>query len=202
MDIDKLIKRIKSILTSPKTEWPVIAGEPATVSDLYKNYIMILAAIPAVVGFIKGSLIGYSVYGMSVRAPIGSGLVGMVLGYALSLVSIYVVALVIDALAPTFGAQKNQTQALKSVAYAWTASWVIGLGMIIPEIGMLFLLAGLVYSIYLLYLGLPATMKCPPEKAAGYTALSIICAIVLNLIIGAVVQGIVGGAVSTLTVNG
>ena len=182
MDIDKIIKRVTNILMTPKTEWSVIADEPATVSDIYKNYIVVLAAIPAIVGFIQNSLIGHSLFGVTFRTPIGSGLAGMLISYALTLVSVYVMAVIIDALAPTFGAQKNRMQAFKAAAYSWTAGWVAGICLIIPWVGVLFVLAGTLYSIYLLYLGLQATMKCPPEKTAGYTALSVVCAIVLSLV--------------------
>ena len=40
------------------SEWLVIAEEPATISGLYLNYILVLAAIPAVCGFIKMSFLG------------------------------------------------------------------------------------------------------------------------------------------------
>jgi outer membrane murein-binding lipoprotein Lpp len=192
MDFNKLIARVKAILTTPKTEWPVIAAEPATVPDLYKNYIAILALIPAVVGFLKSSLIGYSAFGVTVRIPIGAGLTAAILGYVLSLVLVYVVALIIDALAPTFGGQKNPTQALKAVAYAYTASWIANVGLILPWIGFLIALAGGIYAIYLLYLGLPHTMKAPPEKAAGYTAVSILAALVLGWVVSLVVAGVIG----------
>lgn len=193
MDFNKLIARAKAILLTPKTEWPVIAGEPATTADLYKNYIIVLAAIPAVAAFIKGSIIGTDLWlAGRVRTGIGMGLASMVLSYVLALASVYVVALIIDALAPTFGAQKDKTQALKTMAYAMTASWVAGVAVILPWIGLLILLAGAVYGIYLLYLGLPHTMKAPPEKAAGYTVVIIIAAFVLHLIVGTVV-GVVGG---------
>lgn len=194
MDIDKLIARVKAILTTPKTEWPVIAAEPATVPDLYKNYIAIVAAIPVIATFIKGSLIGYGAFGINYRTPIGAGIAAAVVGYALSLALAYVMALIIDALAPTFGGQKNPVQALKTVAYAWTASWIASIGQIVPWLGFLIAIAGLVYSIYLLYLGLPVTMKAPQEKAGGYTAVSIIIAIVLGWIVAIVVGGIVGTA--------
>jgi hypothetical protein len=192
MDINKVIARAKAILLTPKTEWPVIAGEPATVSDLYKNYIMILAAIPAVFGFIKGTLIGYGAFGIHVRTPFGSGLAAAIVGYALSLALVYVMALIIDALAPSFGGQKNPLQALKVTAYAYTASWVAGIGQIIPGLGWLIAIAGAVYGIYLFYLGLPVLMKAPQDKAAGYTAVSIIIAIVLGWILALIVGGIVG----------
>lgn len=192
MDFNKLIARVKAILTTPKTEWPVIAAEPASVADLYKNYIIWLAAVPAVCQFIKGSFIGYGMFGVHYRTPIGAGITGMVVGYALSLALVYVVALIVDALAPTFAGQKNPVQALKTVAYAWTASWVGGIALLIPWLGWLIGLAALVYGIYLLYLGLPHTMKSPPDKAGGYTAVTIVIAIVLSWIIGIVVAGIVG----------
>jgi hypothetical protein len=192
VDINKLIARAKAILLTPKTEWPVIAAESATVPDLYKNYIVLLAAIPAIAGFIKGSIIGTSFLGVTYRAGMGAGITGAIVAYALSLAMTYVVALIIDALAPSFGAQKNPVQALKTVAYAWTASWIAGAFQILPFLGVLAAVAGGIYSIYLLYLALPHTMKAPPEKAAGYTAVSVIIAIVLGWICGLVVLGITG----------
>jgi hypothetical protein len=203
MDFNKLIARVKAILMTPKTEWPVIAAEPTTVADLYKNYIIWLAAIPVVCKFIKGSFIGYGAFGISYRTPIGAGITGMVIGYALTLALVYVVALIVDALAPTFSGQKNQVQALKAVAYSWTASWIGGVGALVPWLGVLIVLAALIYGIYLLYLGLTPTMKSPPEKAGGYTAVTIIIAIVLSWIIAIVVAGIVGtGALMGAGANG
>lgn len=193
METANLVNRAKAILLSPKTEWPIAAAEPATPAGLYASYIAILTALPAVAGFVKGSLIGTTFFGITVRSSIGMGLAQMVLRYVLSLVVVYLVALIIDALAPSFGGQKNPTQALKAVAYSWTAGWVAGVGVIVPWLGWLIALAGGIYAIYLLYLGLPATMQCPPEKAAGYTAVSVIIAIVLSWIV-AIVIGVVFGA--------
>lgn len=195
MDFAKAAARAKGMLFTPKSEWATVAGEADSIRGLYVGYIMILAALPAIAGFIKGSLIGYGAFGITVRTPIISGVIGMVIGYALGLVVAYIMALIIDALAPTFGGQKNQVQALKTAAYAWTAAWVAGIATIIPWLGILIILAGVVYSIYLLYLGLPHTMKCPPEKAAGYTAVSVIIGVVLSWIVSLIVGVVVGAAV-------
>jgi hypothetical protein len=192
VDINKLIARAKNILLTPKTEWPAAAAEPDTVAGLYQNYIIVLAAIPAVFGFIKGSLIGYGAFGITVRTPIAAGIGAMIVHYVLTLALVFVMALIIDALAASFGGQKNQVQALKTVAYAYTASWVASVALIVPFLGFLVVLAAAIYGIYLLYLGLPYTMKCPQDKAAGYTAVSIIIAIVLSWIVGIVVVGITG----------
>ena len=208
MDIGKLVARAKGIVLTPKTEWPVAAGEADSTVGLYAGYIMILAALPAIAGFIKGSLIGYGAFGITVRTPIGMGIVGMVIRYVLSLVLVFVIALIIDALAGTFGGQKNQVQALKAAAYSWTAAWIAGIAVIIPWLGWLIALLGSIYSIYLLYVGLPPTMKCPPEKAAGYTALTVVIAIVLSWVIGLIVAGVIGtaaltgGAMSGMAISG
>jgi hypothetical protein len=193
LDLNKLVARAKAILLTPKSEWPVIASESTTVADLYKGYIIPLAAIPAIFGFLKMSLIGTTVmFAGTYRVGIGAGLTSMVLGYVLSLVMVYVMGLIVDALAPTFGGQKNNIQALKTMAYAYTASWVAGVAQVLPGIGMLIVIVGGIYSIYLLYLGLPNTMKCPPEKAGGYTAVAIIIAIVLGFLTAMVVGSIAG----------
>ena len=195
MDSAKIIERVRAILTTPKTEWPIAAAEPATVGGLYAGYIAIIAALPVIGRFIKSTLIGSSFLGVTVRASIGNGITGMVLQYVLSLVLVYVMALIINALAPTFGGQKDMVQSLKTVTYAWTASWIAGMAVIVPWVGMLAVIAGGIYSIYLLYLGLPHTMKVPPDKAGGYTAVSIVIAIVLSWIIGLIVAGVIGTAV-------
>lgn len=197
MNIEKLIARVKAILSTPKTEWPVVAAEPATVADLYKNYIAILAAIPAVVDFVKGSLIGYGAWGINVRVPFGAGIAGAIVSYVLALVAVYVLSLIVDALAPSFGGRKNPIQALKAVAYSYTASWVASIGLIVPWLGFLIVIAGGIYGIYLLYLGLPETMQAPREKAAGYTAVTIVVAIVLGWILAIVVAGITGAGALT-----
>lgn len=205
MDFAKLIERVKNILLTPKTEWPVIAAEPETVASLYKNYILILAAIPAVIGFIQGSLIGTTVpfVNITVKIPVGAGLVQMLLIYGLSLGLIYVLSLIVDALAPNFGGEKSQVQALKVIAYSWTPSWIASILSIIPLLGILAALAALVYCIYLLYLGLPHTMKVPQERSGGYTAVTIILGLVLSIVVGWVAAMFSGaGAYSAAAMQG
>jgi hypothetical protein len=180
-----IIQRVKDILLTPKQTWPVIESESTDITGLYKNYIMILAAIPAVAGFIGMTLIGISVFGVSMRMPFLSGVTQMVVGYALSLAMIYVIALIVDALAPTFGGQKNMLNALKLVAYGGTAGLLGGLFNLIPALAMLGLLASL-YSIYLIYVGLPTLMKCPEDKALPYTAVILACGVGAALILGGV----------------
>ncbi len=202
MDTGKIVGRIKGILTEPQTEWPVIAAEPETVKGLFTTYIMIVAALPAIAGFIRHNLIGVGALGFHALSPFLAGMLHMVLFYLLSLVVVYLVSLVIDALAPTFGGTRDPVQALKSAAYAWTAAWVAGIAVIVPLLGGLIALAGAIYGIYLLYLGLPVTMKCPPGKSAGYTAVSFIIALVLSWIVVTVLAVVLGVGLGGATMMG
>ena len=178
-----LMDRVKNILLTPRTEWEVIDAEPATVADLYKGYILPLAAIGPVAQAIGSSVFGYTVpFIGSYRTPPGAAITGAVVTYFLTLCGVYVLALIIDALAPTFDGTKNQLQALKLAAYSSTASWVAGIFTLIPGLSFLYILG--VYNLYLLYLGLPVLMKSPKEKALGYTVVIIIAGIVLFMAIG------------------
>ena len=180
-----LVDRVKRILLSPRTEWLVIDAEPTTPAELYTGYILPLAAIGPI-----AQIIGYSVFGVSVpfvgtyRTPIGSTIISALVAYVLTLVGTYVLALIIDALAPTFNGQRSQIQALKVAAYSSTASWVAGIFVLIPGLRILTILG--LYSLYLLYLGLPVLMKSPRDKAVTYTVVIVLAAIVLFFLIGTV----------------
>jgi hypothetical protein len=190
-----IVSRVKAILTTPKTEWPVIAAETTTVADLYKNYVIIMAAIPAIAGFIGMSIVG--VAGLF-RVGIGAGLTFAVMSYIMQLVGVYIAALIIDALAPTFGSVKDQMQALKTAAYSFTAYWVASIASIIPMLGGLIVLLGFIYGLYLLYLGLQFTMRTPADKAVPYTAVSIVCIFVVMFVLNIVVVSVAGvGALSS-----
>lgn len=193
MDFTKIISRAQAILTTPKSEWPVVAGEQTTIKDLYLSYIMILAAIGPVCGFIKMTVFGINVPLLGTyRVGFGAGLGTMLFSYVMALVGVYLVALVINLLAPSFGGRKDDLQAMKTVTYAYTAAWIAGVGQLLPWIGMVILLVGSLYSIYLFYLGLPVMMQCPAEKAKGYTAIAIVVAVILSFAFSAVVGGITG----------
>ncbi len=189
--MSSLIQRVQNVLMTPKTEWPVIAAEPETTAGLYTKYILIVSALGPIATFLKSTLIGTTVpFVGTFRMGIGAGLSMALLSYALGLVGIFIFAWVINALAPTFGGQKDSVQSLKAAAYGATAAWVGGIAQIVPWIGWVVGLAMAIYGIYVLYLGLPHTMKSPAEKAGGYTAVSIIVAILLYWVIMAIVGGV------------
>ena len=179
-----LVERVQRILLSPQSEWEVIDAEPTTTAELYTKYIAPLAAIGPVAQFIGFSFFGISLPGPNYRVPIGTGLTSAIVSYVLALAGTYVLALVIDALAPTFNGQRSQVQALKVAAYSSTAFWLAGIFALFPGLWILSMLG--LYSVYLLYLGLPVLMKAPRDRALPYTGVVIIAGIVLGIIISVI----------------
>jgi hypothetical protein len=181
-----LVERIKGILLQPKLEWQAIEREPGDAGYLFPNYVAIVAAIPPVCAFIGLSIIGYGPF----RIGIVSGILHAVVVYVLSLISVFVLAYVIDFLAGTFGARKNLDNAMKVSAYAPTAAWVAGVFKIIPALAFLGILG--LYSLYLLYTGIAILMKPAADKALIYTIVVIVCVIVVWTIVFAIPAALFG----------
>lgn len=184
-----LIERVKGMILSPAREWERVDAEPATIQSLFVGYVCILAAIPAVCTLIGMSVFGFSMGPISYRPSIMTTLSSAVVAYVLALVSVGVMALIIEFLAPSFCGTKDRLQAFKVAAYFPTAAWVAGVFNLLPAIGWIGGLLGL-YSLYVLYLGLPRLMRVPQEKAIVYTVVVVIAAIVLFMIIGAITGGL------------
>jgi len=184
-----LVDRAKNIILSPKTEWEVIKHEPLTVNDMFTQYAVILAAIPAVASFIGNSIIGHSFFSLYGRTPIFAGLVQSIFMYMLSLGSVYLLAYIIDMLALKFGASQNMEESMKVAVFTATASWIAGIFNIIPAISFLSFVG--IYGLYLLYLGL-RTIKQPPEdKLIGYYVVTLLVAIAIYIVIGVIVGVVV-----------
>jgi hypothetical protein len=179
-----LIERIKSIILTPKNEWPVIEAEPTAVGQLYTGYVMPMAAFAAVMSFIRMSVIGVNLpFGGTIRTPFVSGLVSSVLTFVMGLIGLYLVGLIINMLAPTFGGQRDQRQALKTAAYALTPAW-LGTALTFLPLGSLLQLCAGIYGIYVLYLGLPVMMKAKQTSSGGYTASVVVCSILVGILFG------------------
>lgn len=182
MSVKKIdvVQRAKAMILAPKQEWELIDREQYEVKDLYTNYVMLLAAIPAVAGFIGFSVIGLGGILSTYRIPIPSGIAHMVLDYLFALGMVYVLALVIDGFAPTFGGHKNFLQALKLAVFSSTPMWLAGVFLFLPAFMILTLLG--LYGLWLLWLGLPLLMNVHDEKIAPYFVVIVVMSIVLNVL--------------------
>jgi Yip1 domain/zinc-ribbon domain len=188
-----IFARIKGILLSPSTEWPLIAAEPTTAGSIYMGYVLPLVAIGVLATLLGGTLIGVSVpFVGTVRTGIIAAVLTAVLQFVFAFVIVWLISWLVDVLAPTFGGQRDSLRALKVTAYSYTPAWVAGIFHLIPMLGILAFVAGL-YGLYLLYLGLPVLMRCPQDKSVGYTIVTVLCAIVMAVVIGVLSACAIGG---------
>jgi len=189
-----IIDRVRDILLKPKDEWGVIEAQQSTVQGIYTGYVLILAAIAPVCMLIGQQLIGVSYGIVSVKPSIAYSIVQAILYYGATVGSVYVMGLVIDALAPTFEGVKNKMNAFKLAAYAPTAAWLGGILFIIPKLGVLSFIAA-IYSLYLLYLGLPRLMKVKEDKALAYVGVTIFVQFLIMAIVFVLASEITGALV-------
>ena len=186
-----LVQRVINILTKPNQEWYVIAGEQPNAMKLIGGYAFILALIPAISGFIRHGLIGYSAFGIAYRS-IGSGIQIGLVQLLTAVIGVYLLAWVIDLLAPTFNSEKNFGRSLQLAVYSSTPQWVAGILLLLSTtMGALIMLLGL-YAIYLLAVGMPVLKSTPKDKVVGYVLLVIVAMIVITLVMALILGGFLG----------
>ena len=191
-----IVDRAKNIILKPAEEWNVIADEPATVNSLFTGYAMILAAIPLVAAVLFTGALGVTAAGLG---GMGGGMMTMgfsavatmaILGYVLSLVTLYVMSIIVNAVSPSFNGKSDMVQSTKLMTYASTPTWAAGLVSWIPILGGLISLAAIAYVVYLIYLGLQPVLGVPKEKVAGFTVVIVLIYIVLSLVVSGIIVGL------------
>lgn len=197
-----IVDRAKNILLNPKEEWNVIAGENTTVGELFTGYAVILAAIPLIMSILFLGLLGMGSVGLGGAAGVGLGLgfiaTTAIVGYIVGLALLWLVSFIVNAITPSFNGKQDMTQATKLMVYAATPTWVTGLVSWIPILGALFSIAGMAYTVYLIYLGVKPVLSVPDDKVAGMTVVTVLIYIVASLVIG----GIIAAAVMSMFFSG
>jgi hypothetical protein len=189
-----IIERVKNIILKPKDEWAVIDQETTSIQELFTNYLLLLALIPAIAvligfGFLHGGV--FLLYGIKYA----------IFYYILLVASVAISAFIIDLLAQSFGAVKDTRKAMQLVIYSFTPALVAGIFYIIPALGFLAGLAGL-YGLYILYMGLIPMMKTPEDKAIGYLVISILVIMVTFAVLFYILKVIIFiGAVAGVGMN-
>ena len=182
-----LVKNPLSYITSNK-------DSPATVMGIMVNYVAVLAAIPFFATLL-GDLWWYSLYiplnfaGSYVAYAFTSA----VLVYILDVIAVYVIAMVVRFLAPTFNSAADEIKSLKLAAYVFTPVFLISVLDIVPLLGFVTVL-GVLYGLYILYLGLPVMLGTSKERVVTYVIAVVIATFVVYAVIGLII-GVITGAV-------
>lgn len=197
MDIMKIVNQAKDIILKPKVALKQLKDEKITKQDLliYLGIMAIPGLIGIIVGYgIVGLSFGWGFSSWSYRLPIGWAVAWGIAQYILTIIGVIVFGYVFNMLAPSFSSKQNLMQSMKLVAYAITPVLLAGIFNIYPPIGLITFLA-LIYSLYILYIGLPIYMGTPEDKRIIYIIVSIVVYAIIMSAISFVVSSIMWGAI-------
>lgn len=183
------IERVKNMLMTPKTEWDVVSEENSGHIKLLTGYLIPLALIPAIAGFIGYGLIGYSVIGVHFGS-VGYGIRQALVSLISTVGGVYLSAWIISFLADKFESLKNFDKAFGLVAYSYTPMCVAGILLIYPPLSFLATIAGL-YGLYLLYLGISPMLQTPAEKKTPFFLVSLLTVALVSVILSAVLGAVI-----------
>ena len=186
--MQKIIERVKAIVLKPRETWEVITTEEDTIPQLFKEYFLLLAAIPAAAMFLGNWIVGYKLpfrfgFGGIIRLSFIESLLTAAIWYILTAVSVWLLGKVISFVAPKFGSPQDDVKGFKVAVYTYTPYLAVGIFFLIPQLGVLATLAGL-YGFYLLYIGIPIVMGTPKDKTLAYVIVIAVALILIYIIIG------------------
>src|SRR5438477_551583 len=176
--METMASRARSVLFEPRTTFREVESEFTKPGAIWGEYILPLAAIGPIAGAIGRLVFGQRIAltTLTSSVSISDAITWAIISYLLALAAVFVLTQVISLLAPGFGGQKNDVQALKVAAYVSTPVWLAGAFSVYARP----VLAGAIvsaYSLFLLYVGLPILMKVPQDRSMGYPAGVIIAAV-------------------------
>ena len=183
-------EKIKNIILRPKEVWPKLRDEQTSMGSLYM-YAIILAAVSAAAKLIGINLIGSPMMEVSFGSFTISYFWSVVFSYLFSLVGIKIISIIVDALAPRFGSERNMLNATRAVIYSWVPYWIAGILFLIPYLSIIVLAASF-YSIYVFSIGLPVMMGTPEEKSFGYVLAVIVLSTLVFFLMGGAAGLILG----------
>jgi hypothetical protein len=205
---DSLVARVRGLLLTPKEELPKTIAEPGDFKSLLP-YVLVLLSVGALARFISAGIIGryvapQVVFGMKIgggwfRAPIAS-LVGAVFSVALGVGVWWFFSFILNALAPSFGARKDEAAAYKVAAWTATPMWVAGglaiLGSVpyLDWLATLAMVGALVYAVLIGMWALPLLMGTPENKAPGHILAAMGITLAVTAVVGFVLFGLVIGS--------
>lgn len=166
--MEALISRVKGLILSPQKEWETIETERTSILDLYRGYIIFLAAIPPFASFLGAWLFGSH----GLHPTFMAGLLRAAVQYLLSLPALFIVAFVISMAAPHFDGRSDDRRALALAAYSYTPAWLAALFGLVPGLRFLDVLG--FYGVYVFSLGLTRMMRVPKENLDVFTLVALV----------------------------
>lgn len=167
------IQHIIGLLTDPTSEWEKIREEQKSSDRKGVGFVFILAAIPAISGYIGTTQVGWRIgVGEPIRITGESAISIAIIYYLALVVGVFTIGWVIHLLGKAYEVVKPLPLCIALAAYTATPLFLIGIMEVYPVLwlNMLLGLPALAYTVYLLYSGLPIMMEIPAERGFLYSS--------------------------------
>jgi hypothetical protein len=162
-----VLQHIWGLFVNPKREWESIRDDKCTVGKCYAAHVLLLAAIPAISGFIGTTQFGWQIgAGDPVKLTVESAGLISVLYYLAMLVGVYAIGWMIHWMGGTYDADVPLSQCVVLAAYTATPLFLIGIMELYPVlwVNMVVGIVALAYTVYLLYSGVPIMMGISEDR--------------------------------------
>jgi hypothetical protein len=162
-----VLQHVWGLFTNPKREWVAIRDDECTIGKCYAVHVLILAAIPAISGFIGTTQFGWQIgAGDPIKLALDSAAIIAVLYYLAMIVGVYSIGWMIHWMGETYGADAALSQCVVLAAYTATPLFLIGIMELYPVLwlNMVLGIPALAYTVYLLYTGVPIMMGISEER--------------------------------------
>lgn len=175
--------RVKKILFSPRKEWQVIAAQHEEPVNILRSYILPLVLIGAGAAFIGHGFIG-DPFMHNKAVGVAYGVFNALNCVVVSIITVYIIAVVLNELAPSFESTRDISKSFQLVAYGATPILLGQLFAFIPVFENIAKFTGAVYAIYLWRLGLPVLKNTPSSKNILYLLIIFAGLIMVYAVVG------------------
>ena len=180
-----LLKHLPGLFFRPEHQWREIRRSTVSVSSIYFTLILFLGAIAPVCGYIGTTMVGWSVGdGPVIKLTTASATKIAVVFYLAILIAVYAIGRMIHWMGDTYGFTRSLARCIALAAFAATPLMLVGAFLVMSNLWVIYLLGlpALIYSVYLLYTGVPIMLDVSKEK--GFLLSSAVLAVGLVALVG------------------
>ncbi|RUO56123.1 Yip1 family protein [Pseudidiomarina homiensis] len=180
-----ILNHIWGLYAHPREEWKSIDERHESLTYAL-SHILLIALIPCAAAYYASAHLGWSIGAREATFLTQTSALSMsVAMYVGIIAATFALAYLIHWMAKTFGASPTFTQSVELAAYTATPVIMSGVAALYPELWFVTMafLAGIAYSVYLLYSGVPILMHIPEERGFIYASSVVTAGLILLVIL-------------------
>lgn len=180
----EVLLRIRNILVKPRDEWQIIKEEKISYGNLITGYCALISAVPPIAAVMERFIFNRGIVSNAVQSPFGYVIASNLLWYLVIMVNVIITGAVITALVIRKEPGWVSLPGLQLASYSYTPLFLVGILIIIPRLAWL-IYPAILYSLYLLFLGIRTLTGLSQRKAVAYA--------VASFLVAGVIVGVLNG---------